>query len=147
MGVGKIPTRRSGSAHLADVTRALLRKGLPAAAQDDPFPPDLRAAVERLVTVIHLDRKRAEKTVARSPWGAPQILEQVEIWSAYRLSPYGANLDASKFPWLVAIRIEEGQACPYDTRGEGGASGDRYDGYLEYTQPTDQNDPEEGKTT
>lgn len=136
-GVGKIPTRRRG-AHLADVTRALLLKGLPAAA-DDPFPADLRAAVEALVATVHVDRRRAEQAVARSPWAGPKILEQVAIWSAYQRSPLGANLDAGKFPWLVAARIEQGEPCPKDTRGGSGAGGDRYDGYLQYT-PSDEVD-------
>lgn len=123
--------------HVAEVSKALLTKGAPLPADDDPLPPDLRAAAARLVERGRVPRERAELVVARSPWDAPKILEQLEIWLAYRESPAGANLDEAKFPWLIAARIERGEECPLDTRGAGDVT--RFDGYLQYI---DREDPE-----
>jgi hypothetical protein len=125
---------RRTSRHVREVASALLTKGVPRSA-DDPFPPDLRACVERLVGAVGAPRRKAELTVAKSPWKAPTILEQIDLWLAYRASALGRNLDRGKFPWLVCARIESGDVCPADTR-EGDALS-RYDGYAEYLEPTE----------
>lgn len=131
---------RGTTRHVADVARALLIKGAPQ-ANNSPLPPDLRLVVERLVSQAHLPREKAELVAARSPWPAPKILEQIEIWVAYRQSPAGANLNDGKFPWLVAARIEKGDECPQDTRLAQSSS--KYDGYDAYLQPDEPADTEE----
>lgn len=100
------PTR-----HIADVLRALKRKGNPSPVADDPFPEDLRLCVERLVKV-GCSRKRAEISVARSPWPAQTILEEIVAWKARKASPAGQGITTSGFPFLVAARIESGDHCP-----------------------------------
>lgn len=124
--------RRGQSKHVADIAAALLLKKT-GQAPGTSLPADLAAAAGQLVARVNLPRDKAELVVARSPWAAEKILEQIEIWLAYRQSPYGADLDA-RFPWLVAARIERGEECPKDTRGAGEAES-RYDGYLQYLDP------------
>jgi len=125
---------RGNTRHVADVARALLSKGTPHPSES-VLPADLQLAAERLVKGARVPRDKAELAVARSPWPAPKILEQIEIWLAYRQSPAGANLNDGKFPWLVAARIEKGDECPQDTRLQDAAS--KYDGYTQYLQPDD----------
>jgi len=127
---------RKGASHIADVARALLSKGAPQVSES-PLPADLQLAAERLVSQAHLPREKAELVAARSPWPAPKILEQLEIWLAYRESPAGANLTDGGFPYLVAARIEKGDECPVDTRAAVDTD-HRYDGYIPTDEPSDE---------
>lgn len=120
---GSFGRKRGQGAHVAEVARALMTRGA-AAPADDPLPPDLRAAAQRLVERVGLNRDRAELVVARSAWPAATILDQVDQWLAYQHSPLGANLDRARFPWLVAARIEACEPCPADTRQD--TSGDKW---------------------
>lgn len=115
--------------HIKQVLDALARKGLPRLDVDDPFPADLRICIERLVTVVHVPRKRAELAISSSPWPATKILEQVDIWLAYRASKAGANMQPFMFANTVAARISAGEECPQDARQV--ESDDRYGGYLD----------------
>jgi len=119
---------RGTTRHVADVAKALLNKSAQRQA-GDALPPDLQLAAERLIAQARIPREKAELVVARSPWAAPKILEQLEIWLAYRKSPAGANLDDARFPWLIAARIEAGDECPLDVRGKDSSS--KYDGYVQ----------------
>lgn len=114
--------------HIKQVIDALVRKGLPRLDVDDPFPADLRACIERLTTAVHVPRKRAELAISSSPWPAPKILEQIDIWLAYRASKGGANMQAFMFANTVAARISAGEECPQDARQVD--TEDRYGGYL-----------------
>lgn len=113
--------------HIKQVIDALVRKGLPRLDVDDPFPADLRICIERLTTAVHVPRKRAELAISSSPWPAPKILEQIDIWLAYRASKGGANMQAFMFANTVAARISAGEECPQDARQ---SDTDRYGGYL-----------------
>lgn len=119
---------RGTTRHVADVAKALLNKSAPRVIEA-ALPPDLQLAAERLIGQARIPREKAELVVARSPWAAPKILEQLDMWLAYRRSPAGANLDAGRFPWLIAARIESGDECPQDTRTEPSAG--KYDGYIQ----------------
>ena len=114
-------SRGNGSArHIAEVVKALKNKGRPIFADDDPLPPDLRVAVDNLV-VLGCPRRRAELAVARSPWGAADLILEIGRWKARLLSPEGKTITPSGFPYLLAARLEKGERCPLALRLDDGA--------------------------
>lgn len=102
---------RGQAAHVAAVLKALALKGTER-LDDDPFPPELRVCVEELVK-INCPRNRAEIVVANSPWPAETIVAEIGRWKALKASADGRSIHRTGFPFLVAARIEQGEACPY----------------------------------
>ena len=74
-----------------------------------------------------------EGTVARSPWPAAKLSEQIAAWQEYRRSPQGANLSLSGFPYLVLARVTKGdEVPPHDPPAAADGDLSRYDGYAQY---------------
>lgn len=123
-------TASSHAAHVADITAALLLKGLPRPTTDDYLPPDLRLCAQQLVA-LGCSPDRAEAAVVKSGWPAEKIAEQLAIWKVYPDCPMGANLKNSiALPFTAARRIEEMVECPFDNR-QPTTPADKYAGYLQ----------------
>lgn len=128
---------RGRARHLAELTRALLLKGVPQPAEADPLPPDLRLCAEQLVK-LGCGRNKAELAVVRSQWTGPEIIAQIGEWKAYRASPAGRNLD-HRFCYLVAARIAAAHPCPpittarpAESEADDPTDPHRFDGWLAY---------------
>lgn len=117
--------------HIQDIAAALLARGRGPSASSAVLPPELVPAADRLVSAVGCPRARAELAVARSPWDAAAILEQIDIWRAYKDSSHGKTITAGGFPFLLAARIEKGVQCPLDVRAAGPDAPSRFDGYID----------------
>jgi len=109
-----IPDDPKNPRRLAAILAALGRKGRDRPVEDDPFPPDLRRAVQHLVEKTGAPRRHAELAVAASPWDAPTLLEEINRWVTYKASSAGKSIKPAGFPFLVCKRLHDGERCPVE---------------------------------